>query len=145
MSVLRYCISVWGGLCKSELDDLQVIQNKAVRVVLNLPPRTNRNTMYDESGYMTIKQEIFYHTVLNIYKIKSTKQPEYLYDRLNRENIRGNLTMDKTNLKLARNGFVYRGSRNWNSLPCDIRKIGKLKLFKTKVKKWILENVSRFS
>ena len=145
MSVMRYCISVWGGLCKSELEDLQVIQNKAVRVVLNLPPRTNRNAMYDESGYMTIKQEIFYHTVLNIYKIKSTKQPEYLYDRLNRENIRGNLVMDKTNLKLARNGFIYRGSMNWNSLPCDIKTIKKLKLFKTKVKKWILENVPRFS
>ena len=144
MSVFRYCISVWGGLSKNELEDLQVIQNKAIRVVFNLPPRTHRNTMFDESGYMSIKQEIYYHTVLNIYKIKNTKQPEYLYDRLSQENIFGNIVLDKTNLTLARNGFIYRGSMNWNSLPPDIRKLKKLKSFKTEVKKWILENVTRF-
>ena len=100
--------------------------------------------MFDESGYMSIKQEIFYHTVLNIYKIKTTKQPEYLYERLSQENIFGNIILDKTNLTLARNGFIYRGSKNWNSIPPDIRKLKKLKTFKTEAKKWILENVPRF-
>ena len=33
-SVLTYCMPVWGGLSKSEMEDLQVMQNKAVRATL---------------------------------------------------------------------------------------------------------------
>ena len=41
-SVLTYCIPAWGGLDKGDLQDLQVMQNKAAQIVLNLPPRSNR-------------------------------------------------------------------------------------------------------
>ena len=73
-----------------------------------------------------------------------TKEPEYLYERLNRTNIRNNIVIDNTKMKLARNSFVIRGPENWNSLPPDIRKTQKIKKFKTLAKTWILENVPRF-
>lgn len=81
-SVLTYCMPVWGGLSKSEMDDLQVMQNKALIATLKKPPRENRNIMYENSGYLTVRQLIFYHTTLSVYKIRMTKEPEYLYERL---------------------------------------------------------------
>ena len=68
-SVLTYCMPFWGGLSKSDMEDLQVIQNKAIRAVLKKPHRANRNEMYSSSGYLTVRQLIFYHTTLSIYKI----------------------------------------------------------------------------
>ena len=122
----------------------QILQNKAVRVVLKLPPRSNRQAMFKEAGLMTVKQLIFYHTMKNIFKIRLAKEPEYLYDIFKNENIRGNIVIKNTKLKLARNGFVYRGSEHWNSLPHDIQNI-KHSVFKNRVKVWILENIPQFS
>ena len=103
-----------GGLNKKELDDLQVMQNKALRFVLNKPPRSSRSEMFDESGFMTVRQLIVYHTTLNVYKIKQCKEPEYLFSNIERENIHENIVIEKTRLTLTRNGFIFRGAETWN-------------------------------
>ena len=100
--------------------------------------------MFKEAGFMTVKQLIFYHTVRNVFKIRMAKEPEYLYDKFKTENIRGNVVIQNTKLKLARNGFVFRGSENWNSLPHEIRQLKQLSVFKTRVKEWILKNIPQF-
>ena len=41
-SVLMYCLPVFGGSGKGEIDSLQVLQNKAVRLVVNAGRRENR-------------------------------------------------------------------------------------------------------
>ena len=38
-SVLTYCISVWGGAAKREIDKIQILQNTAAQFVLKLPGR----------------------------------------------------------------------------------------------------------
>ena len=35
-SVLSYCISVWGGTAKGDIESLQVIQNRAAQFVLDV-------------------------------------------------------------------------------------------------------------
>ena len=143
-SVLTYCISLWGGLNKKELDDLQVMQNKALRFVLNKPPRSSRSEMFDESGFMTVRQLIVYHTTLNVYKIKQCKEPEYLFSNIERENIHENIIIEKTRLTLTRNGFIFRGAETCNDIPHEIRKIKKIADFKKKMKQWIHNNINRF-
>ena len=43
MSILVYCIPVWGGCENKDLSDLQVLQNVAAQHVLRLPRRNSRN------------------------------------------------------------------------------------------------------
>ena len=100
--------------------------------------------MYDSSGYLTVRQLIFYHTTLSIYKIKKTKEPEYLYEILSKENIRKNIVIDNTKMKLAKNSFTIRGPENWNLIPHDIRNERVIRTFKTRLKTWILKNVPHF-
>ena len=143
-SVLIYCIPLWGGLDKNDVKDLQILQNKAAQHVLLLPPRSNRNLMFSSLNWLTVNQLIFYHTVLTVYKIRTTKEPEYLANKLSMDNYRGNLIVPATGLTLAKKSFCFRGGDNWLSIPPSIRKIQKLDLFKSSLKKWVLNNVPRF-
>ena len=140
-SVLTYCISLWVGLNKFELEDLQILQNKAIRVVTRMPPRSNRKQMFEETGYMTLNQLIFYHTVLNIFKIRKVKEPEYLYNLISNENIREQIIHEKTNLTLTTKGFIFRGIENWNSIPPDIKNNTTISRFKNQVQGWINKNI----
>ena len=43
---LIYCNHIWGNTYKTTLSKLQILQNKAVRIVTGSPPRTNNETLY---------------------------------------------------------------------------------------------------
>ena len=45
-SILTYCVLLWGGCAKGELQQLQVMQNMAAQHVLRLPRRSSRNEMF---------------------------------------------------------------------------------------------------
>ena len=143
-SVLVYCLPLFGGCNLEHINELQVLQNRAAQIVTHFPPRTNRNMMYDKLKWLTVTQLIFYHTMIAVYKIRQSKEPEYLANFLLRENRLGNIIIPTTKLSLAKRSFVWRGSEDWNSLPQKIRKIGKIGAFKTGVKKWIYCNIPRF-
>ena len=85
-SLLSYCLPVFGGCSKAELELLQVQQNKAAQIALNCPPRTNRDFMYDKLGWLTIEHLIAYHSLIAVFGIRMSKAPEYLAKQLTREN-----------------------------------------------------------
>ena len=143
-SILVYCMPVWGGADKGGLSDLQVLQNKAAQLVLNMPPRTNRNLMFDKLEWMSVNQLIFYHSILAVYKIRNAGEPEYLASKLSNDNFRGSIIEPNTTLTLAKNSFCYRGPAGWNKLPQNIRNLPKLANFKKELKKWTKQNIPRF-
>ena len=143
-SVLVYCLPVFGGCNVDEIKDLQILQNRAAQVVTHSPPRSHRNEMFDKLKWLTVSQLIVYHTLLTVYKIRQTREPEYLANFLLNDNRLGSIIVVNTTLGLAKKSFVWRGSENWNTLPLTLRRIGKLGLFKTRVKQWVYENIPRF-
>ena len=143
-SVLTYCMPAWGGADKGDLQDLQVMQNRAAQIVLNLPPRSHRNTMFTRLGWLTVRQLIFFHSVLTVYKIRKFQEPEYLASFLCQDNFRKNIIIPHTTLTLAKKSFCYRGAEAWNIVPERIRGLEKIESFKKEVKKWTKENVTRF-
>ena len=143
-SVLVYCISLFGGCDQSDLKDLQVLQNKAAQIVTHSPPRTRRSDLYDQLGWLTVNQLITYHTMLTVYKIRQSKEPEYLSEKLTVDTCTGRILIPNAKLRLTQNSFTIRGSSSWNDLPLGIRKLKKIGPFKKEVKGWILENIPRF-
>ena len=123
---------------------LQVIQNKAAQVVTHSPPRTHRDTMYDKLQWLSVNQLITYHTILTVFKIRQSGEPEYLASFLGSENRAGRIIIPNTKLTLAKKSFVWRGSLNWNLLPDNIRNLKKIGQFKKGAKTWVLRNVQRF-
>ena len=144
-SVLTYCMPVWGGVDKSDLQALQVLQNTSLRHVLHRPPYSNRDEMYSQLDCMTVNQLIVYHSTLTVFKIRESGEPEYLKELLSNDNIRGNLSIPVTDLTLAMKSFSYRAGYDWNRIPSEIRNIDKLGQFQTKLRKWVKTNICRFS
>ena len=143
-SILVYCLPLFGGCDKSELTSLQVLQNKAAQIVTRSPPRAVRNPMFDKLDWLSVNQLVVYHTLLQVYNIRSSREPEYLSQALRDDNRNVNIIISNTDLSLAKNSFVFRGAKLWNNLPPNIRNNFKISKFKKESRKWVKENISRF-
>ena len=143
-SVLVSCVPLFGGCDVQDVKDLQVFQNKAARIVSHSPLRERRERMYDNLGWLTVKQLILYHTLLTVYRTRNSQEPEYLASILSRDNPYGKIIITNTNLSLYRKSFAYRGVINWNLLPTHVRQISAIGAFKKELKNWIKREVPRF-
>ena len=53
---VSYCIHVWGKAYDTHLKHVMVLQNKAVRVIAGVPPRTNADSLYLELDIHPVKK-----------------------------------------------------------------------------------------
>ena len=140
-SILVYCLPVYGGMEKGQLQSLQILQNKAARLVLHAPPRSNREKMYKSLNWLSVNQLICYHSLISVFKNRLHKDPKYLSDKMNNDSRNGRIMIPYQNLSLAANSFCYRSATQWNKLPASIRMSKNLRHFKTKIRQWVKQNV----
>ena len=143
-SVLLYCLPLIGGCSKAEINSLQVLQNKAAQLVTRQPPRSNRDKMYDKLDWLSVNQLIHFHTLLQVHRVRSNLEPEYLNLHLGLNNRNGRIPIPRMNLTLSKESFLYRGASLWNTLPVSLREIEKNGPFKKALREWIKEKVTRF-
>ena len=91
-----------GGAAKNEIEDLQVLQNKAA------PFRTRRKETDSKLEWLTVHQFVAFHWIVTVYKIRRTGEPEYLFEKLSKENGRGNIVFSHT--KLHQRSFIQYGA-----------------------------------
>ena len=143
-SVLTYCISLFGGMDVGHVKDLQILQNQAAQIVCGAPARTNRMYLFDRVGWFTVRQLVVYHTLTMVFKIRWSKEPEYLSSILSEDTRGQRIRRSNTRLNLAFKSFSFRGPQFWNQLPLSIRTCEKISSFKGLLKKWIQEEIPRF-
>lgn len=143
-SVIVYCLPVFGGMEPGDLREIQLLQNKAARLVCRAPPRSSRSDLYEKLGWLTINQMVCYYTLISLFKINSFNDPEYLAMQLNNRGRNGRIKTHNPRLTIVSNSFCYRGPSQWNSLPSAIRNEVRLGTFKRLVKKWIISNIPQF-
>ena len=73
---LSYCIHVWGKAFKTHLNDLVVLQNKAMRIINGVPPRTNMDNFYIENNILTVKHIYNYNIGLFMYEYVNKMTPD---------------------------------------------------------------------
>jgi hypothetical protein len=123
---------------------LVVAQNQAAQIVLKLPPRSNRDYMYTKLNWLTVNQLVAYHTLIAVYRVRQSKEPEYLARILCKDTKQGNIVMKNKELGLYRNSFIFRGSVMWNELHKNLKTEKQIGKFKTGLKKWVMETIPRF-
>ena len=149
MSKLIYLIQLWGGASDYLIRFLQVLQNRAARIVTRLDWYTPTEVLLTQCGWLSVKQLIEYHSLLLLYKIRSDGKPVYLKERLCQKfsyetRFAATGAINEGNIlksELHLNSFVPRASRSWNRLPCSLRQVPKITTFKTKLKSWIKDNI----
>ena len=146
MSHITYLIQLYGGCSEYLLSALQVLQNRAARVVTRLDWDTPRETLLLQCGWLSIRQMVQYHSQILLFKTKTNKRPVYIYSQISHQFNRvtrlstteGIRDFRKFESTLANQSFLPRTIKYWNeNIPYEIRKERKMKLFKQKLRSWI--------
>lgn len=67
-SVLTYCISVWGGTCKTHVLGLERAQRSLIKVIYSKPYRFPTDSLYKLSGLLSIRKLYVLSLILNCHK-----------------------------------------------------------------------------
>ena len=143
MSKLGYLIILWVGANESLLRAVQVQQLVAARLVIGYGCwRWSRRKLLARVGWLSVKQLVFYHTVLQACKTLRSGVPRALYlalsdeyPRNTRNAARGQIRNSEIFTSTAT--YKYRAMRWYNSVPADVR-TGSVSTVKKKLKKWII-------
>ena len=149
MSKLVYLIQWWGGCSSYLIDFLQILQNRAARLVTRCGWFTTTGQMLLQCGWLSVRQLILYHSLILVFKMKLNAKPEYFKEHFSSEfPYRTRLATgmgirrgDNSRHEVTQASFVPRSSASWNVLPVAIRNLKTEKGFKISLKQWIRQNV----
>ena len=153
ISRISYLIPLWSGADDYLIKSLQVVQNKAARIVTRGGRRTPIKSPLKQCGWLSVAQLGVYHSLVLLFKVLQSGCPKYLYTKLSNEedlpyrmrstaNLRIRLGQDsKAGTGMAKKSFKYRVTQQWNVLPLEIRQAVNVNTFKWKLKKWVADNI----
>ena len=122
-----------------------------MRIILKVPYRTNSVWMLDALKWMSIKQRVFLNTMLLIHKACIGKLPTYLRKHMKlvrnshqintRAAARGLYKLPNYKKSCSRNSLQFKGIRDYNNLPIDLKQCLNLKLFRSLLINYVKQNV----
>ena len=146
---LVYMIQLYGQGSDYLMQILQVQQNRAARIVTRLGLRTHTSELLNQVGWLSVRQLFVFHSVMLVWKIKSTGQPLYLKQKFQqefayntRQATRNNFSViSRPRSELSRQSFVHNSIFLWNSLPQELKQPTVLSVFKSGLKQWVRSNI----
>ena len=144
MSKLMYLITLWGGAQEYLLSALQVQQLSAARAVCGFGSwGWTRKKLLDRVGWLSVRQLVFFHTVLQTQKIISSQTPKAIFRSFSTNypyNTRSAANGIIRQEEMAKSSFKYRAMIAFNQVPAKIR-TGSQATVKRKLKQWIKSNI----
>ena len=136
-----YGDTVWGDKNNDTLmGQLQVLQNKAAKVLLNLPPRSSSTEALDRLDLKTLSQRRHFHRCVMMQKYL-LGEIDFKFDIRRNSSFHSYQTRRSNDLHLPRvrtswgkQTFIYQASKDWNNLDNDIKNSKSLSSFKAKLK-----------
>ena len=127
---VSYCIHVWGKAYDTHLKHVLVLQNKAVRIIAGVPPRTSADNLYLELDILPVKK-IFVHAIsIFMYKYVNGMLPELFLDMFTpvseihnydtRQAINKNLFVSFKSTSRGQQSITYIGPHVWNFILSKI-------------------------
>ena len=139
ISRIDYCCSLLSNIPETQIHRLQVVQNRAARLVTRTSPRDHITPVLATLHWLPIHLRIAVHT----YKCIHHSAPPYLMDLLTpyrpRRILRSSddpLTLSRINTRrtVGRGDFRHAAPAIWNTIPRHVRDIPTLALFKRHLK-----------
>lgn len=132
----------------NQIERLQKLQNKAMRVILKCNRYTSINFMLESLKWLNIKQRLQLNTINFIQKIKIGKAPEYLTEQIryvreaqpyqlrNIEDFR----IQRASTAAMQRSLFYNGLQLYNSLPNNVKTEHNINIFKRHIVNFVKNN-----
>ena len=143
-----YCCSSWYfGLSAVLKERLNVVQRKMVRFINgwdNMAHVDCKNLR--ELSWLNIPDRVKFFQMLHIFRIRNKLAPKYLLPNFtlisaaHSHNTRGsgyNFVLSR-DLSRSQSSFSFVSIKHWNSLPTSIKSIGEFRVFKKKLKEFLI-------
>lgn len=141
-SKLDACNSLFIGLSKMNLCKLQVIQNSAIRCVMNIPAHSHVSQHYRDLHWLHVDKRIYFKFITYVFKCINNIAPVQLSTKLKLD-CAFQMILDTSfspSSELGRKSFTYMAPRCWNALPIELRVITTLEHFKSRLKTYLFTN-----
>ena len=146
---------MWAGTEDYLLSSLQIVVNKAMRVVCNVGKSVKLEELYKQTNWLSVRQSAVYHSLMAARRILCTQQPRYLYNKLSEalrfererqhdHDTRFGAVQAAPRLALISASWLYRVVELYRRLPADIVALpagcSGDKLYKKTLRKWVISN-----
>ena len=145
-SKIKYGILTYGLTTATNLNKVQIIQNKLLKVITNQKYRTPTNDLHNSLEILKVKDILTQETLSFVHNFTHNKLPiifnnyfrkfNDIHDRNTRN--RNNFIIPRSKTVLGSKTIKYIGTVTWNALDQNIKLIDNIKKFRLSWKKIIL-------
>lgn len=138
----NYCMSLLLSCKKGDIYNLQLLQNKIMRIILNCSKYEPIKDMLYSLKWLNVEQIIEQSTIILIYKIANNLTPQYLQNFLiKRSSVHMHLTrncddyhIERSNSNILKKSLFNEGLKLFNNLPNEIKQSKNIQTLKHKTK-----------
>ena len=148
LSIINYCVKIWGSTNNSVIEKAQKLQNFAARVaVVGVSKYDHITPTLKRLKWLKIKDKYNYEICVSVYKILNKAYPDWLYEFPTVRSVRDTSTRQDNNLYVNNYRTDY-GARAmkiigpilWNQLPNDVKQCQSTYGFKNKLMEHFLND-----
>ncbi len=131
-----YCNIVWGRCKKQYHNKLQVLQNRAAKIITGTSVYGSSTQALNDLNWKNLDQKLYYNESAVMYKTLNDMAPRYLTKRFENKETKYDmrnkctLKMDRPKTEYKKRSFTYRGAKLWNSLDINVKNATSLPSFK---------------
>ena len=138
---------MFAGLPQDKLQKLQLIQNRAARLILKEPKRAHVTPMLRQLHWLPVNARIEYKLATMCFQCMHCNYPSYLKDLISwyqpcrdlRSRDSNLLCTPTTHLSYGDRAFSFAGPNVWNDLPLNLRSLDSLGSFKRQLKTYLFD------
>ena len=134
---LMYAIQLFGGLNEGQCNQLQLLQNKAARLVTQQKRYRNVKTAIKQCKWLDIKNTVKMQSIILLYKIRKKKSSKYILNKTmgERAELSSQIpTYEYNQIGILKSSFIPRTILDWNKLPHSIRHSPSIAKFKSNLR-----------